>query len=91
MARRCYLTEPTFRTEFVEERLIDWEPSRSFTYEMIDPPFPLRRLGNKWTVEPNGDGTRLTMEPFAELKARPLTAWFEGFVLHRMIASLESD
>lgn len=90
-ARRCDLTEPSVGMEFVAERLIAWDPPRTFTYEMIDPPFPLRRLGNKWTVEARDTGTRLTMEPFAELRARPLMRWLEGIVLRRMIASLESD
>lgn len=89
--RRCDLTEPTFGMEFVDERLIAWEPPDSFAYEMIDPPLPLRRLGNTWSVEGNGDESRLIMEPFVELRGRPLTAWLEGFVLRRMIASLESD
>lgn len=91
VARRCDLTEPTFGMEFVEERLIGWEPPRTFTYEMIDPPFPLQRLGNRWTIEANDPGTRLTMEPYAELRARAVTGWLEGFVLRRMVGSLESD
>lgn len=91
VARRCDLNEPRFGMEFIEERLIDWDPPRSFTYEMIDPPFPLGRLGNTWSVEENGHGSRVVMEPFAELRGRPLTAWLEGVVLRRMIASLESD
>lgn len=90
-ARRCDLNEPTFGMEYVEERLTNWEPPHSFTYEMINPPFPLRRLGNTWSVEAYGAGTRLLMEPFIELRGRPLTRWFEGFVLRRMVASLESD
>lgn len=90
-ARRCDLNEPTFGMDYVEERLTNWEPPHSFTYEMIDPPFPLRRLGNTWSVEANGAGTRLLMEPFTELRGRPLTGWLEGYVLRRMVASLESD
>lgn len=91
VARRCTLAEPTFGMEFVEERLVELEPPRTFTYEMLEPPFPMRRLGNRWSVEASGTGTRLTLQPFAELRGRPLTKWLEGFVLKRLINSLESD
>ena len=66
-------------------------PATNVTYEMIDPPFPMRRLGNTWTIEANGTGTRLTLRPFVELKARPLTKRLEGFVLRRLMKDLESD
>lgn len=90
-ARRCTLSNPVAGMEYVEERLVEWDPPATFLYEVIDPPFGMRRLGNRWTVEPSGTATRLTMEPFVELRGRPLTRPFERLVLRWMIRDLRSD
>lgn len=90
-ARRCTLSNPVAGMEYVEERLVEWEPPATFLYAVIDPPFGMRRLGNRWTVEPSGTATRLTMEPFVELRGRPLTRPFERLVLRWMIRDLRSD
>ena len=89
--RRCSLSEPALGMDHIDERLVGWDPPRSFAYEVIDPPFPLRRLGNSWTVEPEGDGTRLSLTPTVELRGRPVTRPLEGIVLRRTIRRLESD
>lgn len=89
--RRCTLSESTAGLEEIDERLVFMDPPETFTYELLDPPFPLQRLTNTWAIEPTDTGTRLTLRPLLELRGRPFTTWLEGFALRRMMADLEDD
>lgn len=89
--RRCVLSNPAAGMDEVEERIIRWDPPRSFIYELLDPPFPLRRLTNTWSLEATDAGTRLALEPELQLRGRPFTKPLEGLVLRWMMADLASD
>lgn len=89
--RRCTLTESTAGMEEINERLVYMDPPTTFTYELLDPPFPLRRLTNTWTIEPTDTGSRLTLTPRLELTGGFFTNWLEGIAIRRLMADLEAD
>lgn len=89
--RRCTLAESTAGMDEIDERLVFMDPPEIFTYELLDPPFPLRRLTNTWTIEPTETGSRLTLTPRLELPGGILTTWLEGFALRRLMVDLEAD
>lgn len=89
--RQCTLSTPAAGMREIEERLVAYDPPRSFSYAVLDPPFPLRRLVNTWTIEASNGGTRLTLRPTVELQGGPLAGRLEGLVLWQLLRELESD
>lgn len=91
VSRECRLAEPVMGMRQVRERLVAWEPPRSFTYELLRPPFPIARLRNEWRVEADGAGTRLTLSPAIELRGGAASRWLRGAVLASLLRELEKD
>lgn len=88
--RRCTLATPVRGIEAVEEELVAWKVGRSFTYVFGDPPWPLRSVRNQWRLEPEGDGTRLTLSPSLRVRGRG-TQWLAPLMLWFLSRPLEKD
>lgn len=89
--RSCTLRAPVMGISVVEERVSAWEPGRSFTYVFDAPPWPMESVTNTWTVEPAGEGTRLTLTPSMRLRGGRWTQWLAPGMLAMMSRSLKGD
>lgn len=88
--RRCTLATPVRGMEAVEEELVAWEEGRSFTYLFHDAPWPIRSVRNEWRLEPEGEGTRLTLSPSLRIRGRG-TQWLAPVLLWFLSRPLEKD
>ena len=53
------------------ENVIDWEPEAGMAYEIVGLPPVLRRVENRWTLTPDGDGTAIELVATVEPGPRP--------------------
>ncbi len=62
--RRCDLAPGGW----FKERVADWEPARSLSFELFDCSLPVRRLKHSYALTPDGDGTIVRQRMEYELK-----------------------
>lgn len=58
-------------SQVVLERVIEWEPDQRLAYEFLDLPGVLSSMVNTWQIEPDGDGSRVTLTVTVEPGPRP--------------------
>jgi hypothetical protein len=66
----------------IQERWLEWEQGRSFTYEGVGVPL-VSSARNTWTVAPDGHRTLLTSEARLILKGGGLGRLLEPLVVHQ--------
>ena len=89
--RACTLAKPVMGLSSVVEEVEAWEEGRGFTYAVASPPWPMAGLRNRWTLEPEGSGTRLTLAPSMTLRGGAATRWLAPLVLAMLSRSLRAD
>lgn len=89
--RSCTLAKPVMGMETVEERVESWDAGRAFTYVFDAPPWPMASVSNRWSLEPDGDGTRLTLTPSLVMRGGAWTQWLAPLMLRLMSRSLQAD
>lgn len=67
------------------ERITEYDPPRTLTYDITGLPIRLGRLANSWTVRPAGETTSVTVTSTLRIGARPPAQLAER-VLLRMLA-----
>lgn len=53
------------------ENVVDWEPQAIMAYEIHGLPPVLKRVENRWTLRPDGDGTSIELVALVEPGPRP--------------------
>lgn len=77
--------------ETIEEQLSAWEDGKSFSYVYHDAPWPIESVSNQWTLEADGDETRLTLTPSLKMRGGAWTQWLAPAMLWLMSRSLKDD
>ncbi len=67
--RHCDLADGR---NYIKERVIDWQDGRSYTVDFVESSMPFKRAHVTLRVEPEAQGSRLTMALDYELKHGPL-------------------
>ncbi len=82
-------------TNVVLERVTVWEPEQTLAYEIVGLPSLVSRVVNEWTLEPDGDRTRLALTATVEPGPKPpmklaarLLAKQMGSVNQRLLSDL---
>ena len=78
-ARRCYLTPGGW----FEERIAEWEPARSISFELFRCTLPVRRLQHRYTLTSEGGGTVVHQRMEYELKFGALGRLLDALVMRR--------
>jgi ligand-binding SRPBCC domain-containing protein len=67
-ARRCDLKP----RGWFKERVADWKPNESLSFELFECTLPVRRLKHSYTLTPDGSGTVVRQRMEYELKFGPI-------------------
>jgi ligand-binding SRPBCC domain-containing protein len=67
-ARRCDVKP----SGYFKERIADWQPSQSLSFELFECTLPVRRLKHSYTLTPDGSGTLVRQRTEYELKFGPV-------------------
>src|SRR5207249_10769380 len=67
-ARRCDLAPGGW----FKERVTDWKPNESLSFELFECTLPVRRLKHSYTLTPDGSGTLVRQRMEYELKFGPV-------------------
>jgi ligand-binding SRPBCC domain-containing protein len=78
-ARRCEL-EPT---GWFEERITEWRPTEALAFELSACNLPVELLRHRYTLAPEGGGTRVTQRMEYRLKYGPVGRLLDALVVRR--------
>lgn len=71
------------------ERIVEFDPPQALAYDIEGLPKRMRRVNNRWTVQPSGGSTAVTVTTTVEIGSKPIQQLAER-VLCR-VAARESD
>ena len=80
--RRCDLGGRTY----LDERVVGWEPMRRLTMRIEDTNLPFAHADIRFTLEPEGKGTRVGVSPEYRLRYGPLGALTDRLFVRRTYA-----
>lgn len=72
------------------ERITDFDPPHALAYDVQGFPRQLRRLNNRWTLEPTTGGTVVTLTTTVEIGQNPLQRLAESAVAHFSAKQLDA-
>lgn len=78
-ARRCEL-EPG---GWFKERVTDWKPNESLSFELFECTLPVRRLKHSYTLTPDGPGTVVRQRMEYELKFGAIGKWMDALMVRK--------
>ncbi len=78
-ARRCDLAPGGW----FKERVVDWTPSRSLSFELFECTLPVRRLRHSYTLTPDGSGTVVRQRMEYELKFGPAGKLMDALMVRK--------
>jgi ligand-binding SRPBCC domain-containing protein len=78
-ARRCDLTPGGW----FKERVLDWKPDESLSFELFECTLPVRRLLHRYTLTPDGSGTVVRQRMEYELKFGPLGKVMDALMVRK--------
>jgi ligand-binding SRPBCC domain-containing protein len=78
-ARRCDLKPGGW----FKERVTDWKPSESLSFELFECTLPVRRLRHSYTLTPDGSGTIVRQRMEYELKFGPIGALMDAVIVRK--------
>jgi ligand-binding SRPBCC domain-containing protein len=78
-ARRCDLKPGGW----FKERIAEWKPNQSLSFELFECTLPVRRLKHRYTLTPDGSGTTVHQRMEYELKFGPLGKLMDAMMVRR--------
>lgn len=78
-ARRCDLRPGGW----FKERVADWTPNESLSFELFECTLPVRRLRHSYTLTPDGPGTVVRQRMEYQLKFGPLGRLMDAVMVRR--------
>jgi ligand-binding SRPBCC domain-containing protein len=78
-ARRCDLAPGGW----FKERVADWTPNQSLSFELYECSLPVRRLKHSYSLAPDGSGTVVRQRMEYELKFGPLGRLMDAIVVRK--------
>ena len=76
---------------YLEERAFDWRDGEGFTIDVYESNLPLKRNHVRFDLEPNADGTLVTITPDYALKFGPLGALADLLIGRRQLKKGMAD
>jgi ligand-binding SRPBCC domain-containing protein len=78
-ARRCDLAPGGW----FKEKVADWKPNESLSFELFECTLPVRRLKHTYTLTPDGSGTTVRQRMEYELKFGPIGKLMDAMMVRR--------
>ena len=78
-ARRCELKPGGW----FKERVADWKPHESLSFELFECTLPVRRLKHRYTLTPDGSGTLVSQRMEYELKFGPVGKLMDAVMVRK--------
>ena len=78
-ARRCDLAPGGW----FKEKVVDWKPNESLSFELFECSLPVRRLKHSYTLTPDGSGTVVRQRMEYELKFGPVGKLMDAIMVRK--------
>ncbi|MGH9659438.1 MAG: SRPBCC family protein [Bryobacteraceae bacterium] len=78
-ARRCDLTPGGW----FKEKVADWRPNESLSFELFECTLPVRRLKHSYTLTPDGSGTLVRQRMEYDLKFGPVGKLMDAIMVRK--------
>jgi ligand-binding SRPBCC domain-containing protein len=78
-ARRCDLAPGGW----FKEKVADWKPNESLSFELFECTLPVRRLKHSYTLTPDGSGTMVHQRMEYELKFGPVGKLMDAIMVRK--------
>ena len=78
-ARRCDLKPGGW----FKERVAEWQPNESLSFELFECTLPVRRLKHSYTLTPDGSGTLVRQRMEYELKFGPIGRLMDAMMVRK--------
>ena len=66
-------------SNYLDEQVVTWEPERALTMRITGTNMPFKTADIRFTLQPNGSGTDVTVSPIYELKYGPVGKLMDRF------------